>query len=88
MQAFFVYYIKIKFMFQSIYYNRAADEDQYHYFVRDDVKGINKFKYKPTVYKLDEYGEHTTLFGDKCSAITGKWDWNDNTILEKDIDKE
>ncbi len=36
-------------MFQSIYYNRAADEDQYHYFVRDCKKGINKFKYKPKV---------------------------------------
>ena len=28
------------------------------------------------------------MFGDKCREINGKWDWNDPTILEKDIDKE
>jgi len=37
---------------------------------------------------LDEYGEHLTLFGDRCSPISGKYDWKDNSILEKDIDKE
>ena len=74
-------------MFQSIYYSRNG-EDAYHYYLRDDRSGINKFQYRPTVYKLDEYGEHTTLFGDKCSPISGKYDWKDPTILEKDIDKE
>jgi len=74
-------------MFQSVYFSRNG-EDAYHYFLRDDKGGINKFQYRPTVYKLDEYGEHTTLFGDKCSPISGKYDWKDPTILEKDIDKE
>ncbi len=74
-------------MFQSIYYSRNG-EDAYHYYLRDDRSGINKFQYQPTVYKLDEYGEHTTLFGDKCTAIKGRYDWKDPTILEKDIDRE
>lgn len=76
-------------MFQAIHYSRDKNSpDAYHYFLRDDVKGISKFQYKPTVYKLDEYGEHLTLFGDRCSPIHGKYDWKDPKILERDIDKE
>ena len=74
-------------MFQSVYYSRKG-EDAYHYFLRDDAKGISKFQYRPTVYKLDEYGEHTTLFGDKCSPVRGRYDWKDPSILERDLDKE
>lgn len=74
-------------MFQGIYYSRSG-EDQYQYSLRDDKKGIHTFPYKPTVYKLDEFGEHTTLFGDKCSPVIGKCDWKDPKILERDIDKE
>ena len=74
-------------MYQSVFYNRKG-EDQYHYFLRDDNNGIQKFQYSPTVYKLDEYGEHTTLFGDKCSPVHGRYDWKDPKILEKDIDRE
>ena len=44
-------------MYQAIYYNRQPGDDQYHYYVRDDKKGINCFQYWPTVYKLDEEGE-------------------------------
>ena len=76
-------------MYQSVMYIRDKnDPDAYHYFLRDDKKGIHKFQYRPTVYKLDEYGEHFTLFGDRCSPISGKYDWKDTSILEKDIDKE
>ena len=75
-------------MYQSVFYNRLPGEDQYHYYLRDDKKGIHTFQYWPTLYKLDEYGEHETLFGDKCSPIQGKYDRNDPTILEKDIDRE
>ena len=74
-------------MFQSVFYSRKG-EDAYHYFLRDDKSGISKFQYRPTVYKLDEYGEHTTLFGDKCSPVNGKYDWKDPSILERDLDKE
>jgi DNA polymerase elongation subunit (family B) len=74
-------------LYQSVFYNRKG-EDQYHYFLRDDNNGIQKFQYSPTVYKLDEYGEHTTLFGDKCSPVHGRYDWKDPKILEKDIDRE
>ncbi len=76
-------------MFQSIYYCRTkGDIDQYKYFIRDDRSGINSFTYWPTVYKLDEEGEFETIFGDRCTALKGKYDRKDPNILEKDIDRE
>ena len=81
-------FTQIKFMYQAIYYNRQPGDDQYHYYIRDDKKGINCFQYWPTVYKLDEYGEYETLFGERCSPLQGKYDRKDPTILEKDIDRE
>ena len=75
-------------MYQSVFYNRLPGEDQWSYFLRDDKKGIHKFQYWPTVYKLDEEGEFETLFGDRCSPLQGKYDRKDPTILEKDIDRE
>jgi DNA polymerase elongation subunit (family B) len=74
-------------MYQSIYYSYSG-EDKNTCYLRDDVKGWSEFKYYQPVYKLDPDGEFTTLFGDKCSQVFGKWDWNDPTILEKDIQKE
>ena len=75
-------------MYQAVFYNRLPGEDQWHYFLRDDKKGIHKFQYWPTLYKLDEEGECETLFGDRCSPFQGKYDKKDPTILEKDIDRE
>ena len=75
-------------MYQAVFYNRLPGEDQWHYYLRDDKKGIHKFTYWPTVYKLDEEGEFETLFGERCSAVQGKYDKKDPSILEKDIDKE
>jgi DNA polymerase elongation subunit (family B) len=75
-------------MYQSVFYNRLPGEDQWYYYLRDDKKGIHKFQYWPTVYKLDEEGEFETLFGDRCSALQGKYDRKDSSILEKDIDRE
>jgi DNA polymerase elongation subunit (family B) len=75
-------------MYQAIYYNRLPGDDQYHYYLRDDKKGINCFTYWPTLYKLDEDGEHETLFGDRCSAFQGKYDRKDPTVYEKDLDRE
>jgi DNA polymerase elongation subunit (family B) len=63
-------------------------EDQWHYYLRDDKKGIHKFTYWPTLYKLDEDGEFETLFGERCSPFQGKYDKKDPTVYEKDIDKE
>ena len=74
-------------MYQGIYYSHSG-EDKGTCYLRDDKKGWSSFKYYPTVYKLDRDGEHQTLFGDSCSPIKGKFDWNDPTILEKDIQKE
>jgi hypothetical protein len=45
-------------------------DDQYHYYLRDDKKGISCFQYWPTLYKLDEEGEYETLFGDRCSPYS------------------
>ena len=75
-------------MYQSILFSRTKDADQYNYYIRDSELGIKKFKYWPTLYKLDDQGDHTTLFGDKCSAIEGKHDKDDQSILERDISKE
>ena len=75
-------------MYQAVFYNRLPGEDQWSYFLRDDKKGIHKFQYWPTLYKLDEEGECETLFGDRCSPFQGKYDKKDPTILEKDIDRE
>jgi DNA polymerase elongation subunit (family B) len=75
-------------LYQAIYYNRQPGDDQYHYYLRDCKKGIKCFQYWPTVYKLDEYGEFETLFGERCSPLQGKYDRKDPTILEKDIDRE
>ena len=75
-------------MYQSVFYNRLPGDDQWHYYLRDDKKGINCFQYWPTLYKLDEEGELETLFGDKCSPVSGKIDRKDPKIFEKDIDRE
>ena len=73
--------------YQSVYYSHSG-EDRGTCYLRDDDSGWSSFKYYPTVYKLDQDGEHQTLFGDYCSPIRGKYDWHDPTILEKDIQKE
>jgi len=75
-------------MYQSVFYNRLPGEDQYHYYLRDDKKGIHKFQYWPTLYRLDDGGEFETLFGDRCSPFQGKYDRKDPKIYEKDIDRE
>ena len=76
-------------MYQAVHYTFQPGENQYHFFLRDDQKGISKFKYWPQLYKLDDQGEHTTLFGDKCSPLPpGKYDKTDPNIYEKDIPRE
>lgn len=75
-------------MYQSVFFNREPGEAQWEYYIRDDKKGISHFPYWNPVYKLDEEGEYTTLFGDRCTEIKGKYDKKDPTILEKDISKE
>jgi hypothetical protein len=72
-------------MYQSIHYCREGD-NKYHYFLRDDKKGIQKFQYWSNKYKLDPEGDHVDLFGRYCSVIK-KFDWEDPEVLEKDIDK-
>jgi len=74
-------------MYQSIYYSYSG-EDKGTCYLRDDIKGWSEFKYYQPVYKLDPDGEFETLFGDRCSRVTGKWKWDDPTILEKDVQKE
>ncbi len=57
-------------------------------YLRDDKRGWLSFKYYPTVYKKDPDGEFKTLFGEPCSPVTGRYDWKDPSLLEKDIQRE
>ena len=70
-------------MYQSVFFNRQLGPDQYHYYLRDDKKGIKCFQYFPTVYKIDDEGEYETLFGDRCTPVGGKYDRKDPNILER-----
>lgn len=74
-------------MYQSIYYS-FDPEDKGTCYLRDDKKGWLSFKYYPTVYKKDPDGEFKTLFGEPCSPVTGRYDWKDPSLLEKDIQRE
>lgn len=74
--------------YQSILFSRSDGPDKYSMYIRDSEEGIKKFNYFNTVYKIDPEGEHISLFGDRCTAINGKYDRTDNTILEKDITRE
>jgi len=74
-------------VYQSIYYS-FDPEDKGTCYLRDDKKGWLSFKYYPTVYKKDINGQFKTLFGDLCSPVIGRYDWKDNSLLEKDIQRE
>ena len=74
-------------MYQSIYYS-FDPEDKGTCYLRDDKRGWLSFKYYPTVYKKDPDGEFKTLFGEPCSPVTGRYDWKDPSLLEKDIQRE
>jgi len=69
-------------MYQSIYYDRKS----YTYFLRDDEKGWLDFKYIPELYRINPNGEFPTLDGKYANAIK-KYDWNDFSLYEKDIDQ-
>ena len=76
-------------MYQAVYYERRkGNPDRGYFFLRDDEYGWKRFKHKSPVYMFDEDGEYTTLFGEKCSKITGQYDYYDPYVLEKDITKE
>lgn len=75
-------------MYQSIYYCRQNGPDKNYIFLRDDKESWKRFKYSAPKYILDEDGDLETLFGKKCSKIEGKYDWFDNSVLEKDVGKE
>lgn len=69
-------------MYQAIFY----DYKDYSYYLRDDKKGWSHFNYQPTLYKLDVYGTVPTLDG-YMATPTKKYDKNDLTLYEKDVDK-
>ncbi len=75
-------------MYQSIYFCRQNGPDKNYFFLRDDIEGWKRFKYSAPKYMLDDEGEYDTLFGKKASLVGGKYDWYDNSILEKDVSKE
>ena len=74
-------------MYQSIHY---CYQEKYYY-IRDDVKGWLKFQYYPTLYKRTLNPNENSLpilTGGYANPVTGKIDYNDTNLLEKDINKE
>lgn len=69
-------------MYQSAYYDRTS----YTYHLRDDEKGWIDFKYTPELYRIDPNGSLETLDGKRAYAVD-KYDWKDNSLYEKDVDK-
>ena len=73
-------------MYQCVFY----DHQTYMYYVRDDKKGWNSFKYQQTFYKrLSKYeeGAFPILTGGWSKATT-KYSKDDINLLERDINKE
>jgi len=75
-------------MYQAIFFERRKNPDKGYIYLRDDIEKWKRFKYSPPVYEVNPEGEYSTLFGKRVSKVEGKYDWFDNHILEKDIQKE
>jgi len=69
-------------MYQAAYYDKTT----YTYHLRDDERGWIDFKYTPELYITDPKGKYNTLNGKKVNPIS-KYDWKDNSLYEKDVDK-
>jgi DNA polymerase elongation subunit (family B) len=69
-------------MFQAAYYDRTS----YTYYIRDDKRGWIDFKYTPELYRIHPEGNLSTLDGKRAFA-TDRYDWKDNSLYEKDVDK-
>jgi DNA polymerase elongation subunit (family B) len=54
--------------------------------LRDDERGWIDFKYTPELYKITPDGPLHTL-DDKRATPTSKYEWNDMSLYEKDVDK-
>jgi DNA polymerase elongation subunit (family B) len=68
-------------MYQSIFYQR--DKNLIHLF--DDKNGYTTFPYRKYAYKLDDYGEFTSIYGDKLSRIS-KWEKGEAAdLFESDV---
>lgn len=68
-------------MYQAVYF----DYNSFTCHLRDDNEGWCSFPYSRTGYKLDSKGDYLTLTGERVSPIK-KFDKNDLSIFEKDID--
>lgn len=67
---------------------RKGFKDRGTIYLNDDTHGWKEFSYSPPKYYKDDDGEYQTLFGENCSSIEGKYDWEDPNVLEKDVPKE
>lgn len=70
-------------MYQAVYYDR----NEYKYYLRDDKRGWKDFNYRGTVYVAHEDGELETLDGVRVTPASGKINWKDPSLYEKDVDK-
>jgi DNA polymerase elongation subunit (family B) len=69
-------------MYNAIYYSYR---DRVCH-LRDDNEGWHEFQYQPTYYKLHPEGKYATLDGKRANP-TKKYDKDDKTLYEKDVDK-
>lgn len=74
-------------MYQAVFY----DHKTYKTYIRDDSEGWSVYDYKPQLYRrVSKYqdGALPVLTGGYCIPYNGKFDKNDPSLLEKDLNKE
>jgi DNA polymerase elongation subunit (family B) len=68
-------------MYQNIFYERA--QNLIHLW--DDKNGYQTFPYRKYAYKKDQYGQHTSMHGDRLTRIS-KWEKDEaEDLFESDV---
>ena len=78
-------------MYQNIFYERGSEQNSNGYIhCWDDHTGYRKIPNQRYGYKLDEYGNHKTIYGDRCKMVRrwSKEDQDSGLIYESDLHPE
>jgi DNA polymerase elongation subunit (family B) len=68
-------------MYQNIYYERAKNTIH----LWDDKTGYQTMPYRKYAYKKDQYGQYTSMYGDKLTRIS-KWEKDEaDDLFESDV---
>ena len=68
-------------MYQNIYYERAKNTIH----LWDDTQGYSTMPYRKYAYKKDQYGQYTSMYGDKLARIS-KWEKDEaDDLFESDV---